>query len=135
MMRPALRIGVAVMLFLAPTAIATAQDALKPADVEKFMGTWTLNLDSPQGSFAMNFALTEKEGKVTGELTSDIAPPQEVTDISKSGDDLVLKYAGNFQGNSFDAKITMTPSGDNAVNLVFDVNNGQFMMNGTGIKK
>lgn len=99
------------------------------------MGTWVLNLDSPQGSFAMNFSLTEKEGKVTGELTSDVAPAQEVTDISKSGEDLVLKYAGNFQGNSFDAKITLTPSGDKAVNLVFDVNNGQFMMNGTGTKK
>jgi hypothetical protein len=135
MTRTALGIGVAVMLCFAATAIATAQEALKPADVEKFMGTWALNLDSPQGSFAMNFALTEKEGKITGELTSDIAPPQEVTDITKSGEDLVLKYAGNFQGNAFDAKITMTPSGDNAVNLVFDVNAGQFMMNGTGTKK
>jgi hypothetical protein len=135
MMRTAQRVGVAVMLSLAATAIATGQDALKPADVEKFMGTWVLNLDSPQGSFAMNFSLTEKEGKVTGELTSDIAPAQEVTDISKSGEDLVLKYTGNFQGNSFDAKITLTPSGDKAVNLVFDVNNGQFMMNGTGTKK
>jgi hypothetical protein len=99
MMRTAQRVGVAVMLSLAATAIAAAQDALKPADVEKFMGTWVLNLDSPQGSFAMNFSLTEKEGKVTREL------------------------------------ITLTPSGDKAVNLVFDVNNGQFMMNGTGTKK
>jgi hypothetical protein len=135
MMRTAQRVGVAVLLSLAATAIATAQDALKPADVEKFMGTWALNLDSPQGSFAMNFALTEKESKLTGELTSEMGPPQEVTDITKSGEDLVLKYAANFQGNAFDAKITLTPSGDKAVNLVFDINNGQFMMNGTGTKK
>lgn len=83
----------------------------------------------------MNFALTEKEGKLAGELTSDLMPAQEVSDISKSGEDLVLKYAGNFQGNSFDAKITMTPSGDNTVNLLFDVNGGQFQMSGTGTKK
>ena len=132
-MRTALRIGV-VLLSLAANA-ARAQEALKPADVEKFMGSWVLNLDSPQGSFAMNFALTEKEGKVAGELSSEIAPPQQVTDISKSGEDLVLKYAGDFQGTAFDAKITLTPSGDKSVNLVFDVNNGQFMMNGTGTKK
>lgn len=133
-MRSAIRVAVVIALSLVGTA-ARAQDAAKPADVDKYMGTWALNLDSPQGSFTMNFALKEKDGKLSGELTSDMAPPQEVTDISKSGDDLVLKYVGNFQGNAFDAKITLTPSGDNAVNLVFDINGGQFQMNGTGTKK
>ena len=134
-MRTALRIAVVVTLSLVAVNARAQEVPAKPADVAKFLGTWVLNLDSPQGSFAMNFALTEKEGKLSGELTSDIAPAQEVTDISKSGEDLVLKYAGNFQGNSFDAKITMTPSGDNTVNLLFDVNGGQFQMSGTGTKK
>ena len=133
-MRTAIRLALVVALS-SFAALAHAQDQAKPADVAKFMGTWVLNLDSPQGSFAMNFALTEKEGKLAGELTSDMMPPQEVTDITKSGEDLVLKYAGNFQGNAFDAKITLTPNGDDAVNLVFDVNAGQFQMNGTGTKK
>ncbi len=133
-MRIAIRLAIVVALTLLAT-VARAQEAAKPGDVAKFMGTWALNLDSPQGSFTMNFALTEKEGKLTGELTSEMAPPQEVTDISKSGDDLVLKYAGNFQGNAFDATITLTPSADNTVNLVFDINGGQFTMNGTGTKK
>lgn len=133
-MRNAFRIMVVALMLLVASA-AHAQDGIKPADVEKFMGTWSLNLESPQGSFAMNFSLTEKEGKLAGELTSDMAPPQEITDITKSGEELVLKYAGNFQGNSFDAKVTLTPSGDNSVNIIFDVNNGQFLMNGTGIKK
>src|SRR5262245_25423264 len=133
-MRTALRLAlVASLAFVASTA--RAQEKIKPADVEKFMGTWALTLESPQGSFVLNFALSEKEGKVAGELTSDIAPAQPVEDISKSGEDLVLKYQGNFQGNAFDAKITMTPDGEKACKVLFDINSGQFMMSGTGAKK
>ena len=134
-MRTALRTALVVALSLTASAARAQDAAAKPADVAKFMGTWAMTLDSPQGSFAMNFALTEKEGKLAGELSSDMAPPQEVTDITKSGEDLVLKYVGNFQGNSFDAKITLTPNGDGKANVTFDVMSGQFVMNGTATKK
>ena len=83
----------------------------------------------------MTLTLADKEGKVEGELTSDIVPPQKVTDVSKSDDDLVLKYIGNFQGQAFDAKITLTPDGEKNVKVLFDVMNGQFLMNGSGVKK
>ena len=134
-MRTALRIAVVVAVSLVAGRARAQEVPAKPADVAKFMGTWALSLDSPQGAFTMNFSLTDKDGKLAGELTSDVMPAQEVTDISKAGEDLVLKYAGNFQGNSFDARITLTPSGDNTVNLLFDINAGQFQMNGTGTKK
>jgi hypothetical protein len=60
---------------------------------------------------------------------------QKVTDVTKSGENLVLKFAGNFQGNPFDAAITMTPDGTDKVKVSFDVNGGQFTMSGTGTKK
>jgi hypothetical protein len=60
---------------------------------------------------------------------------QKVTDITKSGDDVVLKFAGDFQGNPFDAAITLTPDGTDKCKVTFDVNSGQFMMSGTGTKK
>jgi hypothetical protein len=128
-----LKIVVAIVAVLGLAPRAKAQDA--PPDVSKFMGGWTLSLDSPQGAFQLNFDLTQKDGKPFGSLTSDIAPPQDVTDISKSGDDLVLKYMGNFQGQSFDAKITLTLDGEKNCKVVFDVMGGQFVMNGTGTKK
>ncbi len=118
---------------LAGSGIARAQITAEQAG--NFMGEWTLNLDSPQGPFALTLKLAEKEGKVEGELTSDIAPPQTVTDVSKSDADLVLKYIGNFQGQSFDAKITLTPDGEKNVKILFDVMSGQFLMNGSGVKK
>jgi hypothetical protein len=122
-----------VVVTLAGAGIARAQITLEQAG--SFLGEWTLNMDSPQGPLALTLKLAEKDGKVEGELSSDIAPPQTVTDVTKSDADLVLKYVGNYQGQSFDAKITLSPDGDKSVKVVFDVMNGQFLMNGTGVKK
>jgi hypothetical protein len=124
---------VAAFLIVAFAGVARAQ--ITVAEAGNFMGQWELNIDSPQGPFALTLKLADKEGKVEGELTSEFAPPQAVTDVSKADADLVLKYIGNFQGQSFDAKITLTPDGEKNVKVVFDVMSGQFMMNGTGVKK
>lgn len=123
----------ALALVLAPL-VASAQ--LAPADAGSFMGDWTLTLDSPQGAFEQSLSLKDKAGKVVGEMTNQMQPDvQEVTDVTRDKDSLVLKFAGNFQGNPFDAVITMTPDGTDKVKVVFDVNAGQFSMSGTGTKK
>jgi len=95
-----------------------------------------LMLDTPQGSFEQTLALKDEGGKVIGEISNQMAPEvQKVTDVSKKDGDLVLKFAGNFQGNAFDAMITMTPDGTDKCKVTFDVNGGQFTMSGTGTKK
>lgn len=125
----------ALVLVLLPFA-ATAEAQLAPADAGAFMGSWTLALDTPQGNFEQSLVLKDEGGKVVGEMTSQMAPEtQKVTDVSKKGDDLILKFQGNFQGNPFDAVITMTPDGSDKCKVTFDVNAGMFTMSGTGIKK
>jgi hypothetical protein len=114
---------------------AQAPAPLATADAGKFMGTWLLALESPQGPFSMTMSLTDSGGKVVCELTSDAMPSQKVTDVSKAGNDLVLKYQGDFQGQAFAAKITLTPVDDAKVGINFDVMDGQFMMTGVGTKK
>ena len=113
---------------------AQAPAAVTPADATKFMGAWTLTLDSPQGPFSLAMTLSDVEGKVVGELASDVMGTQKVTDISKAGEDLVLKYQGDFQGQAFAAKITLTPVEDK-LGVNFDVMDGQFMMSGVGTRK
>ena len=45
-------------------------------------------------------------------LGSAIQPDaQKVTDLTKAGSDVVLKFAGNYEGNPFDATVTLTPDG------------------------
>jgi len=123
----------ALALVLSPL-VASAQ--LAPAAAGSFMGTWALTLDGPQGAFEQSLILKDEAGAVVGEMSNEMQPEtQKVTDVTKDGENLVLKFAGNFQGNPFDAVITMTPDGTDKVKVVFDINAGMFSMNGTGVKK
>ncbi|HWI16906.1 MAG TPA: hypothetical protein VNT81_04135 [Vicinamibacterales bacterium] len=118
-------------------SFATAAEAqLAPADAGAFMGSWTLNLDSPQGAFEQSLMLKDEGGKVVAEMSNQMQPEvQKVTDVTKNGNDLVLKFAGNFQGNPFDAVVTLVPDGTDKCKVTFDINSGMFTMNGTGTKK
>jgi hypothetical protein len=127
-------VGTIALALALSTGLGAAQ--LAPADAGAFMGSWSLTLDSPQGPFEQSMVLKDEGGKVVAELSSQMQPDvQKVTDVSKNGADLVLKFAGNFQGNPFDAVITLTPDGTDKAKVTFDINGGQFTMNGTGAKK
>jgi len=127
-------LGTIALAIALSSGLGAAQ--LAPPDAGAFMGSWTLNLDSPQGSFEQNVVVKDEGGKVVAEISSQMAPDvQKVTDVSKKGTDLVLKFAGNFQGNPVDAEITMVPDGTDKCKVTFDVNGGQFTMSGTGAKK
>ena len=125
--------ALAVALVMTPL---TALAQLAPADAANFIGNWTVTLDTPQGSFDQTVVIKDEGGKVVAEMSSQMQPDvQKVTDVSKKGDDLILKFAGNFQGNPFDALITMSPDGADKCKLLFDINGGQFSMNGAGTRK
>ncbi len=135
-MRRSMRAAVVVALFALTGSAVRAQvpAPLPTSEAAKFMGAWVITLESPQGPFSMTLTVSDNAGNAAAELTSDIMPAQKVTDISKSGDDLVLKYQGDFQGQAFAAKITLTPA-DDKLGVNFDVMDGQFMMTGVGTKK
>ena len=127
-------IGTIALAVVLSSGIAAAQ--LAPADAGAFMGTWTLTLESPQGAFEQSLVLKDEGGKVVGEMSNQMQPEvQKVTDITKAGANIVLKFAGNFQGNPFDAAITLEPDGSDKCKVTFDINGGQFTMSGTGAKK
>jgi hypothetical protein len=126
--------GIVALAIVLVTGVISAQ-ALSPADAGAFMGSWTLALDTPQGNFEQSMVVKDEGGKVVAELSNQMAPEvQKVTDVSKNGTDLILKFAGNFQGNPFDAVITLTPDGSDKCKVTFDVNAGMFTMSGTGTK-
>jgi hypothetical protein len=131
-------VGVAVsfaLLLAVGIRPASAETAPTAADAEKFAGDWVLGLDTPQGAMSMNLTLKNAGGKLTGSLTSDIAPdPQAISDITKDGDSLVLKYQLDFQGQAIPAMITLKPLGAKWT-ANFDFAGGQFNMDGTATKK
>jgi hypothetical protein len=122
-------------LVLLPVS-ASAQSSVATAEAAAFVGSWTISVDSPQGPLEQMIDIKDASGKLSAQLTSPIAPgPTEITDISKSGSDLVLKFAGDFQGQAFTAAITLAPESDSTAKVTFDVMDGMFVMAGTGAKK
>jgi hypothetical protein len=130
------RLIATVALALALSPLVASAQGLTPAAAGSYMGSWTLSLDSPQGPFEQTMVLKDEGGKAVAEISNQMQPEvQKVTDVSKVKEDLVLKFAGNFQGQAFDAVITLTPDGADKVKVLFDINGGQFSMSGTGVKK
>lgn len=126
--------AIAAVVLLAASPLKA--QSIGSADATAFLGTWTLSLQSPQGPFEQVLELKDAGGKVSGQLTSPISPdPTVITDIAKDGEDLVLKFNGDFQGTAFTAKLTLTPQGTDKAKVSFDIMDGQFVMDGTGVKK
>jgi hypothetical protein len=126
----------AVLVALAIPSGAFAQAGLAAADAAAFLGGWTLGLDTPQGALSMDLTIKDEGGKVTGTISAEPMVPgvAKITDISKSGTNLVLKYMLEVQGMQIPTAITLTPDGDKW-KANFDFADGQFTTAGTAVKK
>ena len=114
---------------------SAAQSSLSAAEAAAFLGAWTLGLETPQGAVALDLTLKDEGGKVVGALSAPILPaPQAITDISKEGKNLVLKYTMEAQGQTIPAKISLVPDGEKW-KASFDLADGQMKLDGTATKK
>jgi hypothetical protein len=124
------------VLFTAATLIpaAVSAQAVAPADAKPFLGGWILGMETPMGAVSFDLTVKDTDGKVTGQISSEIAPAQPITDVTKSGESLVLKYTLDFQGTPIPAKITMTPAGEK-MTASLDFADGQFTLDANVTKK
>ena len=127
---------VLVLVVLVLPRVASAQASLAAADAAGFMGGWTLGLDTPQGSVSMDLTIKDEAGKVAGSISAGPMMPglTQITDITKDGSKLVLRYMLDFQGMSIPTVITLIPDGDKW-KANFDFAAGQFQVDGTAVKK
>jgi hypothetical protein len=132
-----LRNVAAAALFVLLAAPAFAQSKLPVADAAKFMGDWDLGLDSPQGHVDMTLKLTDASGMVSAVIGTDTGPiagSVNVNDVSIDAGKLVLKYELNFQGMPIPTEVTLIPDGEKW-KANFNFAGGQFMVDGTAVKK
>lgn len=124
----------AALVVLALPRVASAQAAA--ADAAKFMGGWTLGLDTPQGALSMELTIKDEGGKAEGSISAEPMIPgvTKITDITTSGATLVLKYLLDVQGMQIPAVITLIPEGDKW-KANFSFAEGQFVVDGTAVKK
>ena len=116
--------------------VTSAQDTasdLDTAEASGFIGDWVLAMNSPEGPFNLGLSIKDVEGKVAAELKSEVQGARTITDISKSGDGLVLQYESDFKGKTFPVVLTLNPDGD-TLRVVWNSASGQFVIDGTGKK-
>jgi len=132
MIRIAMTLTAVAMLVFAPIAMAQEASALDVSEAEAFMGGWTLNFDSPQGPFAMNLDVADVSGKVTATVANDFMGESQITDISRAGDNLSLKWDADVQGQTMPLTVVLMPDGDGLkASLDFA---GMGAMDGTGTR-
>jgi len=127
----------AIVAVVALSSPAFAQSQLAAAEATAFIGDWELGLDTPQGSMTMALKVSDAAGKVAATLTADSGPVPGTTniiDIARDTDKLVLKYELSFQGMAIPAMITLVPDGEKW-KANFDFASGQFVVDGTAVKK
>jgi len=125
----ALLLGAAAM-----PAPAVAQSQLDVAQAEAFMGEWVVTIDSDFGTFSFGLDLTDQAGKVAATMSSpEMGGSQEITDITRSDEALVLSFEANAQGQFFPVALTLSPNGED-LDVYFEVGTGEFSASGVGTR-
>ena len=119
--------------FAQTPAAAAAPAALTPADAKPYLGDWTINGESQMGPFVIALSIAVDEGKVGAVISSEIQAPTPITDITKAGNGLVLRYSFDFDGNAIPAVLTIATKEDK-LDALFSFADGAFEMGGVGTK-
>ena len=103
---------------------------LPASEADGFLGAWTVELQTGQGLVALNLDIRDEGGEVAATITSDAMGDQEVSEISKTGDDLYLKWETEMQGQLMPLTLSLTPDGE-GLKVSLDMA-GMMQMEGTG---
>ena len=129
--RMALAIGLLVTV-LSPAAVS-AQSDLDTSEAEAFIGGWNLPMDSEFGSFELLLEIHDQDGRVAANIGAPDFGMQSVSDITKSGETLILNYDTDAQGQLISVTVTLERDGENIL-FQLDAAEGAFSIGGTGTR-
>jgi hypothetical protein len=116
-----------------PVAPPAAPVALTAADAKALLGDWTIVAEGMQGPATFTLTLKADGEKTLGELTSDVMAATTITDITRTGETVRLRYSFDYEGNPIPTVITLTPGGE-SLEVVFDFADGAYLMSGTATR-
>ena len=123
------------VLLLAGPAGAGQASMLDASEASGFMGTWVIGMESPRGgTFDQTVTVRDEGGKVAARLEGGRGGANDITDIAKNGDNLVLSFEREGHGGVIDVVLTLTLDGD-MINATQEFAGGQFSISGTGKKQ
>ena len=124
------------VLLLAGPAAAGQASMLNSSEASAFMGVWVISCESPRGgTFEQTLTVRDESGKVAARIEGGRGGGNDITDIAKDGDDLVLTFERTGRGgNPSETVMTLTLDGA-MINATMSVGGGQFSLSGTGKKE
>lgn len=125
----AIALGLALLAVAMPST-ASAQSQLDVAQAQAFLGKWVINMQTDFGPFSMDLDLADQSGKVAAKIGApEMGGMQDVTDVTRVDDSLVLEFIANAQGQVFPVSVALVPSGETLV-VLFEVGTGEFSASG-----
>jgi hypothetical protein len=129
-----LAVCTAIALALLAPLSASAQSQLDVSQAQAFMGNWVVAMDTDFGPFSFNVDIVDQGGKVAVNVGSpEMGGSQSVTNVTRNGEQLVMNWDLDAQGQVVDAMMTLEPNGAN-LDAEFDVAGGQFVAAGVGTR-
>jgi len=103
------------------------------ADAKAWMGDWTLTMQGGRGPQERTLTIKDAGGKVAATMGGGRGGPIEIADVSKKGNDLVLKFKQQGRGGEQDAVLTLSMQPDGTLKASQMI--GENTVEGTGKKK
>ena len=118
---------------IASTRLMAGGQALMSADAKAWVGDWTLTIEGGRGPQERPLTIKDMAGKVVATLGGGRGGPIEVTDVSKKGSDIVLKFKQQGRGGDVDVVLTLAMQADGTLKVSQEL--GGNTQTGTGKKK
>ena len=113
---------------------ASAQSQLDVSQAQAFLGNWVIAMDTDFGPMTLNMNIENRDGKVAAAVGSpEMGGTVDVTDITREGEHLVLRYDIDAQGQFIDVQMALEPAGENLTTYI-EAAQGQFMTTATATR-
>ena len=124
-----LAMAAALLGVLVSSQAVSAQSELDASEAEAFFGEWIVSLSTDFFDAEMDLKIEDQGGKVAASIAFPEQPASDVTDITRSGEALVLSYEIDSPQGLFPVSVTLTPNGE-GLTAAFDFG-GQFQAEGS----
>jgi hypothetical protein len=110
---PLRHLALCAALAAALASQASAQSQLDTSEARPFLGNWVMPLSTDMGQMNLQLNIRDQAGKVGAQFGApEMGALAEVTDITKSGELLMMNLFIDAQGQSIDIALAITPDGD-----------------------
>jgi hypothetical protein len=117
---------------LSPFAATEAAAQVSAAEARPFIGSWNLPVQAEQ-ALTLQIDIMDHGGTVHAQVNAG-GTTNQVERITKTGENLVLRYTTSMQGQQFPVQITLRPNGETLA-ASLDAADGMFTANGTASRR